>query len=127
MRRLKASCTGACWAILLLAWASSGFAQAPATKALGSVKSVNGNAIVLTPDTGSEISVTVAASARILRTLPGQTDLKSATSITVADIQVGDRILARGQAGDNGSLLASSIIVMSKSDIAQKQQQERDE
>src|SRR5215475_3452738 len=101
-------------AMLLLAFTCSGLAQTAATKALGSVKSVNGNTIVLTPDTGSEISLTVAASARILRTLPGQTDLKSATSITAADIQVGDRILARGQAGDNGSLLASSIIVMSK-------------
>jgi len=127
MRRLRTSRTGRCLAVLLLAFACRSFGQAPLTKALGSVKSVNGNAMVLTSDTGSEISVTSADSTRILRTLPGQTDLKSATQINAADIQVGDRVLARGQAGDNGSLLASSIIVMSKSDIAHKQQQERDE
>jgi hypothetical protein len=112
---------------LLLALAGCAFAQAPAAKALGTVKSVSGNAIVLTPDTGAEVSLTIADNARILRTQPGQTDLKSATPISAADLQVGDRLLARGQGGDNGALVASTIIVISKGDIAQKQQQERDE
>jgi hypothetical protein len=112
---------------LLLVLVSRGLAQAPIAKSVGTVKSVNGNALVLTLDTGTETTVTVADSARILRTLPGQTDLKSATPITTADIQVGDRVLARGQASENATLVASSIIVMSKTDIAQRQQQERDE
>lgn len=115
------------FAVLFLALACGALAQTPATKALGTVKSVSGNAIVLTPDTGAEVSVTIADNARILRTQPGQTDLKSATPIAASDLQVGDRLLARGQAGDNGALVASTIIVISKGDIAQKQQQERDE
>lgn len=113
--------------VLLFVFVSSAFTQTPPTKALGTVKSVSGNAIVLTPDTGAEVSITIADNARILRTQPGQTDLKSATPISASDLQVGDRLLARGQGGDNGALIASTIIVISKSDIAQKQQQERDE
>ena len=112
---------------LLCLLSSSGLAQGPAAKAVGSVKSVSGNSFILTVDAGAEIAVTIAESARILRTSPGQTDLKTATPITAADIQVGDRVLVRGTSSDNGALLASSIIVMSKSDIAQRQQQERDE
>jgi hypothetical protein len=106
---------------------SCDFAQALAAKVVGTVKSTSGNTLVVTADTGTETTVTVTDAARIVRTLPGQTDLKTATSISAADIQVGDRVLARGQALENGTLVASSIIVMSKSDIAQKQQQERDE
>ena len=124
---LGTSHKGTYLAVLLIAFACGAFAQTPATKALGTVKSVSGNAIVLTPDSGADVSVTIADNARILRTQPGQTDLKSATPISAADLQVGDRLLARGQAGDNGGLVASTIIVISKSDIAQKQQQERDE
>jgi hypothetical protein len=116
------------WLVAFLFVVSSvAFAQVPSAKVLGTIKSASGNTLVLTADTGTDTTVTVADAARIVRTLPGQTDLKTATAITAADIQVGDRVLARGQAADSGALLASSIIVMSKSDIAQKQQQERDE
>jgi hypothetical protein len=102
-------------------------AQSATAKAVGTVKSISGNALVVTPDTGSEISVTFADSARILRTSPGQMDLKTATPISAADVHAGDRVALRGQASDNGTIVASSIIVMAKSDIAQRQQQERDE
>lgn len=102
-------------------------AQNPAAKAVGTVKSVSGNSVVLTTDSGSETTVTFADSARIVRATPGQTDLKSATPIQVSDIQVGDRVAARGQAGEGNSLSAVSAIVMKQGDIAQRQQAERDE
>src|SRR6266851_2538027 len=101
-------------------------AQTPAVKAVGTVKSVSGNSVVLTTDSGEQ-SVTFADSARIVRAVPGQTDLKTATPIAVSDIQVGDRVLARGQAGEGNAVVASSAIVMKQSDIADKQQRERDE
>src|SRR5215470_16290363 len=119
-RTIRTTHKATCLAVLCLASVCGSLAQTPATKALGTVKSVNGNLIVLTPDTGTDTSVTIENSARILRTLPGQTDLKSATPISASDIQVGDRVFARGQAGDNGTIIASSVIVMSKGDIAQK-------
>src|SRR5260370_8073793 len=61
------------------------------------------------------------------RAVPGKTDLKTATPIAVSDIQVGDRVLARGQAGEGNAVVASSAIVMKQSDVADKQQRERDE
>lgn len=106
---------------------TSALAQAPAAKAVGTVKSVQGNAVAITTDGGGEVNLTIADSARIMRTMPGQTDLKSATPIAVSEIQVGDRILARGQAGENNSLVASAVIVMKQSDVAERQQREREE
>jgi hypothetical protein len=124
---LKILHKGLCSGVLLLAFAGSAFTQTPATKALGTVKSVSGNIIVLTPDAGADISVSIADNARILRTQPGQTDLKSATPISFPDLHVGDRLLARGQSGDNGAIVASTIIVISKGDIAQRQQKDQAE
>src|SRR5437660_12423822 len=60
-------------------------------RSVGTVQSVNGKTLVLKPDTGAEITVSVQDGARLLRLAPGQTDLKSATPITLQDIQVGDR------------------------------------
>ncbi len=103
--------------------------QEPATgvaRKAGTVKSISGNNIVLKPDAGSDVNVTVQDGARILRVAPGQTDLKSAVPITLAEIQPGDRILVRGKPGENPDLLlVSSIIVMKQSDVAQKQQKDR--
>lgn len=104
------------------------FGQQPsAAKAVGTVKSVSGNSVVLQSDNGSETTVTFSDSARIVRAAPGQTDLKSAPAIQVSDIQVGDRISAHGQAGDANAVIATFAMVMKQGDIAQRQQAERDE
>jgi hypothetical protein len=94
---------------------------------MGTVKSVSGNSVVVTLDSGSDTTITFAANARIVRATPGQTDLKSAPPIQVSDIQAGDRLVAKAQAGEGNTLVATTALVMSKTDIAQKQQQERDE
>lgn len=110
--------------LLLTLWAA--FAQAAFAKAVGTVKSISGNSIVLTTD-GGEVTINLADSTRILRALPGQTDLKTATPIQASDIHVGDRMLAIGPSGEGNSLTASTVIVMTQSDIAERQQQEREE
>ena len=102
-------------------------AQAPTTKVIGTVKSVSGSGVVVTLDGGTDATVTFAANARIVRAVPGQADLKSAPSIQVSDIQSGDRLVAKAQAGEGGALVATTAVIMSKTDITQKQQQERDE
>lgn len=102
-------------------------AQAPATRIMGTVKSVSGNAVVLTLDSGTNATVTFSANARIVRATPGQTDLKSAPPIQVSDIQPGDRVVAKAQAGEGNALVATTAVVMSKTDITQRQQQEREE
>jgi hypothetical protein len=107
--------------------ASGIWAQAPATKVVGTVKSLTSNSVVLTTDNGTDTTVIFANSARILRAESGQTDLKTAPTIQISDIQIGDRVAARGQSGDGGVLNASLAVVMKQSDIAQRQQSERDE
>jgi hypothetical protein len=101
-------------------------AQSAGTRLIGAVKAIAGNSVTLAPDSGSDITVLVQDSTRMLRTAPGQTSLKDATPIKLQDLQVGDRILVRGQASaDAKSLVASAIVVMKRSDIEQKQQAER--
>src|SRR5581483_10131118 len=82
-------------------------AQAPPSRVMGTVKSVSGNAVVVTLDSGAEATVTFVANARIVRATPGQTDLKSAPPIQVSDIQAGDRLVAKVQAGDGNALVAT--------------------
>jgi hypothetical protein len=96
--------------------------------AVGTIKSISGNSLVLTSDAGVEINVDVRDSTKIVRIAPGQKDLKAAQPILLTDLQVGDRILVRGKAGDdNKTFSATSIVAMKKADIAEKQSRERDE
>lgn len=98
------------------------------SRQVGTVKTISGNAITLTTDTGTEINISVADNARLVRTAPGQKDLTGATMITLQDIQVGDRMLVRGKPSEDGkSTIATGIIVMKKTDIADKQARERED
>jgi hypothetical protein len=55
-------------------------------------------------------------------------DLKKATKIALSDLAAGDRVRARGiVADDTKTIAASTVIVLTKADIAQKQQRDRDE
>ena len=63
-----------------------------------------------------------------MRMAPGQTDLKLATTIQLSDVQVGDRMLVGGAPADDGkSVTATSAVIMKKSDVAEKQQHDREE
>jgi hypothetical protein len=98
------------------------------TKLLGTIKSITGNDVTVTSDSGTPTSVTIQDSTRMLRTEPGAKDLKSATAITAHDLQVGDRVLVRGKAADDGkSVLALSLILIKATDVVAKQQQERED
>ena len=69
-----------CIGIVFGAFAREASAQAaaPASRVVGTVKSVSGASVVVTLDNGTDSTVTFADSARIVRATPGQTDLKSA-------------------------------------------------
>jgi len=95
---------------------------------VGTIKSVSGNTIVLTTDAGSDVTVQVRDTAKLVRIAPGQKDLKDATPIQLSDLQPGDRILVRGKLADDGqSVTGASIIAMKKADLAEKQAREREE
>ncbi len=92
------------------------------------MKSINGNALMLTTDSGADVAVQIVSSAKMVRVAPGQTDLKSATPIQLADLHVGDRILVRGQPSSDGkSFVAVGVIAMSRSDVEAKHQSERED
>src|SRR5215472_5536128 len=118
-----------CVAQLSLAQPSDASQSAPKkSRVVGVIKSINGSTVTLTTDSGSDINVTLQPATRLLRMAPGQTDLKSATPIQLTDIQVGDRMLAGGTPSDDDkSLTASSVVIMKKSDVAEKQEHDREE
>jgi len=102
--------------------------QSSVTRAVGTVKVIGVNSITLTPDSGSDLTILLQPSTRILRVPPGQKDLKDAAPIQVQDLQVGDRVLVRAKASDDGkSIVAISIVAMKKSDIDEKRQRDRDD
>ena len=108
-------------------------AQQPAapenvTRKIGTIKAVNGQTITLKVDGAADVNVVIQDSTRLAQLPAGQTDLKAAVPIQLQDIQVGDRMLARGKPGDDGqSVVASMVIVMKQADLAQKQQHDRED
>ena len=104
---------------------------APSTskvKTVGTIKSISGSTVTLATDSGSEVTVLLQSSTRLLRMAPGQTDLKQATPIQSQDLQVGDRLLAAGSSTDGGkSVTATSAVVMTKADVAAKQEHDRED
>lgn len=108
-----------------------GHSQTPPQRtppALGTIKSIAEDTLTLTTDSGAELKIQLPADIKAVRVPPGAKDLKEATQIQVSDLQAGDRILVRTKPGADGtSLVASSIVAMSKSDIVAKQQKEREE
>ncbi len=83
--------------------------------AAGTVKSIDGNKLVVTPDTGDPVTVTVSAETKILVIPPGTKTLAGATPAAVADIAVGDRALVNGTAGDTATVLTAVRVVLIKS------------
>jgi len=99
--------------------------SAAAGQVLGTVKAIAGSTITLAPDKGAEVTVLTQANTRVLRVAPGQTDLKTAATIQLSDLQVGDRILVRGKPSDDAkSFAAAAIIAMKAADLEAKKRQE---
>jgi hypothetical protein len=93
---------------------------------IGSIKAIAGNVITLTPDSGPEIEVTVQTSTHIVRIAPGEKTLKNASPVQLQDLQVGDRILVAGKAADDAkAITAASIVVMKRSDVEARKEEDR--
>jgi len=106
---------------------AAGAAASNAARPMGTIKSISGNNIVLTTD-GGDVTVVVQDAAKLVRVAPGQKDLKEAVPIALKELLPGDRILVRGQLGEDGkTVLAAAVIAMKKASIAEKQAHEREE
>jgi hypothetical protein len=103
--------------------ASGGSATA---RHIGSIKAIAGTIVTLTPDSGPEIQVTVQPGAHIVRIAPGEKTLKNATPVEMQDLQIGDRILVAGKASDDAkAMIAASIVVMKRSDVEARKEEDR--
>jgi hypothetical protein len=98
--------------------------------AVGEVKAIDASAkqITIKTDGGSIVVASYTEKTTYKKVAPGEQSLSNATDITLADLAEGDRVMARGNVGeDRKSVPAAMIVVMSKGDIAKKQEAERRE
>jgi hypothetical protein len=99
-----------------------------AKHAIGEVKTIDAATKQLTikTDAGSTVTVSVNDKTTYKRLAPGEQSLTNATDIAFTDVGAGDRIMARGTVSeDRKTVPAVQIIVMTKGDLAKKQEAER--
>jgi hypothetical protein len=100
---------------------------------VGTVKTVGatsatGTLVTLSTDAGTEVTIEIQDTTRLVRIAPGQKDLKSATPAQLQDIAVGDRLLVGGKLGDDGkTVVTSTAVVMKHADVEQTQEQQRED
>lgn len=119
--------------LITLALSPVSFAQTPdpsitAKYAIGEIKSVDTTAkqLTLKTDAGSMVSVSLNDKTTYKKLAPGEQTLTNATDVTFADLAEGDRVMARGTVSeDRKSVPAVQVIVMTKGDLAKKQEAER--
>jgi len=120
---------------LLLVAAAAAFAQTPSPAAqisgvIGEVKAIDAatNQMQVRSDNGVIATVGINDKTQYKRMAPGAKSLTGATDVTFADVGQGDRIWARWRPGtDQKTTPAAQLVIMSKADLAKKQQQDRAE
>ncbi len=118
---------------LMVFWMGSALAQGSGTasssqsvRPIGVVTKLQAGSLTLHTDAGPDVLIELGDGVSYLRVPPGATNLNTATKITISDISTGDRVLVRGRVSeDQKSILATSVIVMTKSDLASAREAER--
>ncbi|HEX8161429.1 MAG TPA: hypothetical protein VF538_06125 [Pyrinomonadaceae bacterium] len=101
-----------------------------ATSVLGDVTAINveANGLAVKTAAGSSVLVMLTPKTAFKRAQPGAATLEGATDIKLSDLAVGDRVFAYGRvAADQRSVPAQLVVVMTKSDIAKKQEHDKAE
>jgi len=114
--------------ITLTAAAQGGDPNIAAKYAIGEIKSIDAAAKQLTiqTDAGSTLTVSLTDKTTYKKLAPGETSLTTATDVTFADLAQGDRVMARGTvSADKKTVPALQVVVMTKGDLAKKQEAER--
>jgi hypothetical protein len=99
-------------------------------RVLGEVTEIDSSTRQMTLSTaaGKKQPIKIDDKAIFRRVPPGEKSLDKAVEITLADIGVGDRVLARGAADDQTKVfLARALVVMSKAEITKKSEADRAE
>ncbi len=121
--------------LITLTLSSASFAQTgdpniAAKHAIGEIKSIDAAAkqLVIKTDVGSIVTISLSDKTTYKKLAPGEQSLTNATDVTFADLAEGDRVMARGTVSDDRkSVPAVMVIVMTKGDLAKKQEAERAE
>jgi hypothetical protein len=117
---------------LVAAWiavgAAAAFSQAAAARFVGTITAINGNVLTVKPDSGDVRQVEVPQTAALKRVEPGQKDLSAAVAIQLSDLATGDRVLVQIDPAATGETpQAARIVTIKAADVAQRQQQERED
>jgi len=131
------------WSVWVIAvWAGTALAQGPGTppstpsrpsasqpvRPVGVVTQIKSGSLTLRTDAGPELLVPLPEGISVVRVPPGAKDLTAASPIGVGDISVGDRVLVRGRVSDDQkSVVATSVVVMAKTDLEKAHEAERAE
>ena len=98
---------------------------------IGEVTSIDStaNRITVKTDAGASVSITTNERTIYRRLPPGQTSLSAATTITSAEVKVGDRVLVPGGAAlvDGNAGPARQVIVMAREAVAARLEQQRED
>jgi hypothetical protein len=95
--------------------ASQNAPTASVAKAVGDITQIQAGRLTLHTDKG-DVQVELAEGVKVLR---GSKDLKTTTPIAVSDLVVGDRAVVLGHlAGDQQTIQALRVVVMTKADIS---------
>ncbi|MBC7925658.1 MAG: hypothetical protein H7039_08380 [Bryobacteraceae bacterium] len=111
--------------LILALTVSAQSSQTQPGRVMGVVSEKQGSGAKVRTDAGEVYEIVFGPDTKFQRIAPGQTSLKDASTITASDIGSGDRVLARGTATDAKTIVANSVILMSRTDLAEKQQKER--
>ena len=110
--------------VLLIGLATAMAQQPPPKFVLGAVDgfAVEAAEIRIKPDKGETLSLKLRGDTQVVKVPAGETDLKKAQPIQIADVASGDRVLVTLMPG---ALEARRIVVMSSSDIAKRNEADR--
>lgn len=109
---------------------ASGDRDIKATSVLGDVTtiSIEAKGLAVKTTAGNSVLIMLTDKTQFKRAQPGATSLADATPIAISDLSVGDRVFAYGRvAADQKSVPAQLVVVMTKADIAKKQEHDRTE
>ena len=93
----------------------------------GEVTSIDGQRLGLSTKDG-QITVVLSAATEFKRVAPENPSLRAATTVSLSEISVGDRILVSGPvSADRSSVPAKTVFLISKSDIEARRKRETEE
>ena len=95
-------------------------------RVIGEVTAADGASLTIKTDAGTSSTVVLDEKTVFQRIPPGETDVTKVTKIEMKDVGVGDRVRTRSRVGDGQKPgPAISVLVMSKADLAKKEEAEK--